>query len=108
MVYDANTRLAVRRGNAADPYGDEIDSLHTIANGIRASVRSINTRVSDPSDGRVYTVVSYRIRVPTWLDIEVGDRLVTEAGDTYVVDSIAADEPSWGTGFGRRVEARGT
>jgi hypothetical protein len=106
VVFDANTRLCVERGTGPDPYGDDIDTRHTVAVGVPASVRSMLTRVSDPSDGRIYTVVSYRIRVPTTLDVRVGDRLVAPGGSVYVVDQVANDEPSWQTGFGTRIEAR--
>jgi hypothetical protein len=106
-IYDTNTRINVQRGVAPDAYGDESDTTHVVATDVPASIRSLMIRTSDPSDGRVYTVITYRIRVPQTQDVQVGDRLITPDGSTYVVEQVAADIPSWDTGtFGKRIEAR--
>lgn len=106
MVFDRNTRVSVRRGATTDDYGDPVDTMTMVAYRVPASVRSTTYRESSPDQGRVFLAVFWRVRLPYGTDVRIGDRLYTDEGQTLVVEYIADDEPSWGTGFGIRVEAR--
>lgn len=85
------TWVTVRRGVQESPFGDVEDAAgQVVASHIPFSLLEVSTRAQDPVTLRPQQITSYVGRVsPTWVTIDVDDRIVDEnTGNIYQVSSV--------------------
>lgn len=98
--------VSVLRGEAADTYGDTIDTDTPIATGVPASIIEAGQDIGQPAESRTTRVRVFTGRVRPEVDVREGDRLRDETALTiYLVEGVSQPASPFGQAD-RRLELR--
>jgi hypothetical protein len=87
------TTVSILRGKTDTAYGSEVDSSTAVVVGVPASVTKRSRAVGEPeSRDEAYVREDVTVRVPVWLDVRQGDRLLDgNTGQELFVVSVDSD-----------------
>lgn len=96
MIARANTTIEILRGTTTDTYGDQQQDDYPVARDIAVSLIEDNQTTSRRADNRPQTMRYFKTRVPSTVDVRIGDRIRDKAGTVYVVDDITRPASPFG------------
>lgn len=84
----ANALISVLRGTTTDGYGDTLDDMQPLYQGIAATLVETAQVVQDPDTQTPRVVRAITALVPLWLGVQTTDRVQDQGGNVYIVVDV--------------------